>query len=145
MYNMNMLNEIKVVKPPRYSSITHFLEKLMKDKEHILKSMEKAWRQYGKYPDRQWVVIYLDRYQVPSYVVDFTLGIKNIMDAHLENYGIPLFNFNYKNCNAKVDVDYESLWEACIFAIKKSPKLEKDYSVFTNPNEFQSGQITLFA
>ena len=141
---MNYIEKYKTKIIPRYSSKMDFLEKVKNDKEHIMRSMDKAWRQYGKYPDRQWVVIYLDRYQVPSYVVDFTLGIENITDVHLERYGIPLFNFNYKNCNVKSEVDYEELWNMCINIILDRPKLEKDYSVFMNPNEAQNGQITLF-
>ena len=141
---MNYIEKYKTKSIPRYSSKIDFLEKIKNDKEHIVKSMDKAWRQYGKYPDRQWVVIYLDRYQVPSYVVDFTLGIENITDVHLERYGIPLFNFNYKNCNAKSEVDYEELWNMFVNVILNRPELEKDYSVFINPNEAQNGQITLF-
>ena len=141
---MNYIEKYSTKSIPRYSSKMDFLEKVKNDKEHIMKSMDKAWCQYGKYPDRQWVVIYLDRYQVPSYVVDFTLGIENITDVHLERYGIPLFNFNYKNCNVKSEVDYEELWNMFVNVILNRPELEKDYSVFINPNEAQNGQITLF-
>ena len=141
---MNYIEKYSTKSSSRYSSKMDFLEKVKNDKEHIIKSMDKAWHQYGKYPDRQWVVIYLDRYQVPSYVVDFTLGIENIMEAHLDRYGIPLFNFNYKNCNAKSEVDYEKLWEICVSTIENKSKLERDYSAFINPNEAQTGQITLF-
>lgn len=130
--------------PVRYASKADLLRKLESDRECIVKCMEKAWRQYVKYPDRQWVVIYLDRYQISAYVVDFTLGIKDIMDVHSERYGIPLLNLNYGNCTADSELDYDRLWRMCMSAIEGREKIEKDYSVYVNPNGAQTGQVTLF-
>ena len=138
------VEKYKMKKPPKYASKEDFLKCLKNNKEHILKSMEKAWCQYKKYGDRQWVVIFLDRYQVPSYVVDYTLGIKNISDVHPEKFGIPLINLNYTNCNTESEPDYEELWANCIRAIEERPKIERDYTIYVNPNEVQTGQISLF-
>ena len=127
----------------KYKSKEELLEHLEKDRDYVIGSMEKAWRQFLKYKDRQWVVIYLDRYNVPSYVTDFFPSVK-IMDAHLPRYGIPLVNFNFQNVNADNPPDYDLLWEECLRTIRFHDMLEEDYSALINPNGCQEGQISLF-